>query len=111
MDDYQMHKIFELDQDILTMRNKFTAEFFCRFNMAYLNYEAGEWGVAKDMLEATRFLLATEDGPSAALLRFMKTYDWEAPKGWPGYRLLSNGASHDKGAFKENSRWQVVAIS
>lgn len=90
-DDFQMCFMLTRDADIMTMRNKFTSEFFCRFNMAYLNYEAGEWGVAKDMLEVTRFLLATEDGPSAALLRFMKQYDWEAPAGWTGYRVL-----HDK---------------
>merc|ERR1711972_910701 len=88
-DDYNMHSHFETDFDIVTMRNKFTIEFFCRFNMAYLNYEAGEWPVAKDMLEATRFLLATEDGPSAALLRFMRQHDWEAPKNWPNYRILT----------------------
>mmetsp|Transcript_8001 Transcript_8001/g.18604 ORF Transcript_8001/g.18604 Transcript_8001/m.18604 type:complete len:993 (+) Transcript_8001:82-3060(+) len=87
-DDFAMHTVFSSDMDIITMRNKFTSEFFCRFNMAYLNYEAGEWGVAKDMLEVTRFLLATEDGPSAALLRYMKQYDWEAPSGWTGYRVL-----------------------
>eukprot|EP00913_Durusdinium_trenchii_P022638 g21261.t1 len=90
-DDFQMCFMLTRDADIVTMRNKFTSEFFCRFNMAYLNYEAGEWGVAKDMLEVTRFLLATEDGPSAALLRYMKQYDWEAPAGWTGYRVL-----HDK---------------
>lgn len=90
-DDFQMCFMLTRDADIVTMRNKFTSEFFCRFNMAYLNYEAGEWRVAKDMLEVTRFLLATEDGPSAALLRYMKQYDWEAPAGWTGYRVL-----HDK---------------
>jgi len=88
-DDFKMHRLFEDDPDIQTMRHKFTMEFFCRFNMAYLNYEAGEWPVAKDMLEATRFLLATEDGPSAALLRFMRQHDWEAPKNWPNYRVLA----------------------
>jgi len=88
-DDFDMHALFERDPDIQTMRSKFTSKFFCRFNMAYLNYEAGEWAVAKDMLDATRFLLVTEDGPSAALLRFMKQSDWVAPKAWPGYRVLS----------------------
>jgi len=88
-EDFKMHSLFENDIDIQTMRAKFTEEFFCRFNMAYLNYEAGEWTVAKDMLEATRFLLATEDGPSAALLRFMKQYEWQAPKGWPGFRVIA----------------------
>eukprot|EP00446_Apocalathium_sp_SHHI-4_P031791 CAMPEP_0177246774 /NCGR_PEP_ID=MMETSP0367-20130122/51196_1 /TAXON_ID=447022 ORGANISM="Scrippsiella hangoei-like, Strain SHHI-4" /NCGR_SAMPLE_ID=MMETSP0367 /ASSEMBLY_ACC=CAM_ASM_000362 /LENGTH=948 /DNA_ID=CAMNT_0018698831 /DNA_START=55 /DNA_END=2901 /DNA_ORIENTATION=- len=88
-DTFKMHGLFQEDLDIQTMRNKFTVEFNCRFNMAYLNYEAGEWRVAKDMLEATRFLLATEDGPSAALLRYMRQYDWEAPPSWPSYRVLA----------------------
>lgn len=87
-DDYKMHQLFENDADIQTMRSKFTIEFFCRYSMAFLNYEAGEWDVAKTMLETTRFLLATEDGPSAALLRFMKQHDWEAPSTWQGYRVL-----------------------
>jgi len=91
-DDFWMHSMFTNDPDLNIMRSKFTPEFFCRFDMAYLNYEAGEWSVAKDMLEVTRFLLATEDGPSAALLRFMKAHETangEAPQGWPGYRVLN----------------------
>jgi len=87
-DDFKMHSMFSSDPDFLTMRAKFTHEFYSRFDMAYHNYEAGEWAMAKEMLEATRFMLATEDGPSAALLRFMKNYNWEAPAGWPGYRVL-----------------------
>lgn len=91
-EDFNMHSFFENDWDIITMRQKFTVEFFCRFNMAFLNYEAGNWTVAKSMFETTRFLLATEDGPSAALLRYMKQNaapDGSAPKGWLGYRSLS----------------------
>jgi len=92
-DDFDMFRYYRGERDIRTMRHKFTVEFFCRFNMAYLNYEAGNWSVAKSMLEATRFLLATEDGPSAALLRYMKqncTSDGGAPKGWLGYRVLND---------------------
>jgi class 3 adenylate cyclase len=92
-DDFDLYHYFSNERDIRTMRNKFSTEFFCRFNMAYLNYEAGNWSVAKSMLEATRFLLATEDGPSAALLRYMKyhcTPDGGAPEGWRGYRVLND---------------------
>jgi class 3 adenylate cyclase len=92
-DEFHMHVFFSNDPDIHMMRNKFTVEFSCRFNMAYLNYEAGNWSVAKSMLEATRFLLATEDGPSAALLRYMKHSslpDGGAPKSWKGYRILND---------------------
>merc|ERR1711972_121307 len=88
-DEFSMHEFFEQDEDIRTMRAKFTREFLCRFNMAYLNYEAGEWDVAKDMLEATRFLLGAEDGPSTALLSFMRQHTWQAPHDWQGYRILT----------------------
>lgn len=88
-DEFDIHTMFQNDPDIITMRRKYTTEFFCRSKMAYLNYEAGEWTTAKDMFEVTRFLLTTEDGPSAALLKFMRQYNWEAPRRWRGYRVLA----------------------
>jgi len=87
-DDFQMVSIFDKEKDMRIMRTKFTNEFLSRFRMAYLNYEAGEWAVAKDMLEVTRHLLGTEDGPSAALLKFMKQYEHRPPDNWHGYRVL-----------------------
>jgi len=90
-DDFVMHDVFDKEVDILTMRKKFTDEFYARFNMAYLNYEAGEWQVAKGILEGTRYMLETEDGPSAALLTYINKYDSIAPGNWPGFRVLSDG--------------------
>jgi len=87
-DEFQMIAVFEEEKDMKIMRRKFTNEFLSRFRMAYLNYEAGEWAVAKDMLEVTRHLLGTEDGPSAALLKFMKQYEHRPPDNWQGYRVL-----------------------
>lgn len=98
-DDFSMENFFENDTDIAKMRQRFTVEFLCRFHMAYLNYEAGNWSIAHDMLEVTKNLLerspgqflvpnameaANQDGPSLALLRFMAATDNEAPKGWKG---------------------------
>merc|ERR1719432_372079 len=71
---FEMHTMFLSDIDILKMRSKFNEDFFCRFSMAYLNYEAGEWEAAQDLLNSTRFLLGTEDGPSASLMRFLKSH-------------------------------------
>eukprot|EP00747_Dinoflagellata_sp_TGD_P090257 gnl/TRDRNA2_/TRDRNA2_164633_c0_seq1.p1 gnl/TRDRNA2_/TRDRNA2_164633_c0~~gnl/TRDRNA2_/TRDRNA2_164633_c0_seq1.p1 ORF type:complete len:205 (+),score=28.53 gnl/TRDRNA2_/TRDRNA2_164633_c0_seq1:75-617(+) len=89
-DEYQIHTLFEDDGDIVTMRARYTEEFFRRFAMAVLNYEAGEWAVAHDMLAATRFMLATEDGPSSALLKYMSRYNFKAPRKWPGYRVFND---------------------
>jgi len=94
-DDYNMHTMFELDLGITTMRSRYTEEFFCRFNMAYCNYEAGNWAMAKVMLKETRFLLGIEDGASTALLRLLQLHDNEAPKDWKGYRELGVAAEDD----------------
>jgi len=87
-DSYNLHQIFETDKDIRRMREKFGETFMCSFSMAYLNYEAGEWPVAQSMLKAIKHPIKKEDGPSAALLRFMKEHGGQAPVGWPGYRVL-----------------------
>jgi len=91
-DEFVMHDLFMKESDIVQMRQKFTMEFFCKFNMAYLNYEAGEWEVARSMLEVSRDSLGAEDGPSVALLRYMKRHGNATPKAWPGYRVLSDRA-------------------
>jgi len=89
-DDYHIHDFFERETDITRMRDKFTMEFFSHFKMAFLNYEAGEWAVAKKMLEVTRHALENcEDGPSAALLKFMQQYGYAKPEDWKGYRMLT----------------------
>lgn len=89
-DSYNLYDLFEIDEDLIIMRRKFTSEFFCRFNMAFLNYEAGEWSVAREMLTSTRFLLTTEDGPSTALLKYMKEYDFKQPESWKGFRVFND---------------------
>merc|ERR1719428_2501833 len=94
-DEYKVWEMFYTDVDLVKMRQKYILEFFQRFDMAYRNYEAGEWAVARDMLETTRFLLKgrggeqMEDGPSTTLLTYMKEFDYQSPAGWPGYRELT----------------------
>jgi class 3 adenylate cyclase len=84
---YNAHQVLSNEPSFKIMREKFTEEFFCRFQMAYLNYEAGNWPIACKMLEETRFLCdGNEDGASCALLRMLLMHDNEAPKDWRGYR-------------------------
>lgn len=85
-DSFEMHELFKSDENIAAMRERYTEEFACRFKMAYLNYEAGNWPIAKTMLEETRFLVGIEDGASSALLRFLQLHDNVAPKNWRGFR-------------------------
>lgn len=94
-DEYKVWEMFFTDSDLCKMRQRYILEFFQRFDMAYRNYEAGEWAVARDMLETTRFLLKgrggepMEDGPSSTLLSYMREFDYQSPPGWPGYRELT----------------------
>jgi len=84
-----MENFIKSDADIRLMRQKYSKEFFERFSQAFIFYEKGDWESALTMLEETRFFNMVEDGPSAALLRFMKTFSAlgdEAPPDWRGYR-------------------------
>jgi len=89
LEEVQIVNMFNENPDVATMRFRYTLEFSQVFNMGYQNYSEGEWKVAQRFLSLTRTMLGTEDGPSAALLRFMETpYKFEKPPGWRGIRDL-----------------------
>lgn len=94
-DGVQIVSFFNENPDIATMRFRYTLEFTHVFNMGYQNYSDGEWKVAQRFLSLTRTMLGTEDGPSAALLRFMETpYKFEKPPTW---NLNNTGGVRDLG--------------
>merc|ERR1711974_591077 len=75
--------------DIQAMSDPYSVEFKEVFNMGYQNYDAGEWRTAQHFLVRALDLLSFEDGPSAALLRFMQEpYQFESPEGWKGMHAL-----------------------
>lgn len=95
---FQVHQVFDTDNSVRRMRERFFLAFFQEFEKGYLNYEAGEWDVAEQVLRKTKTMLrcaggeygrVCEDGPSRTLLEFMATHKFKAPPGWPGYRELS----------------------
>jgi class 3 adenylate cyclase len=106
-DDFKVWEAFDCDEDLIAMRSTYSTEFFQRFSMAYRNYEAGEWLVARDMLltcyyagvasfEAGRAYAGggvrsawPADGPTRTLLSFMEQTEFAAPSGWPGHRELT----------------------
>jgi len=88
--DVRIVALFQTIPDLNIMRKRYTTEFLQLFNMGYQNYAEGEWQVAQRMLLHTSRMLRQEDGPSAALLRFMETpYGFRAPEGWQGVRDLA----------------------
>jgi class 3 adenylate cyclase len=86
--------LFDDCPDVKTMRLPYKDEFLEVFKMGYQNYCEGEWEVARRLLSITQdyFIshdshgnsLGFKDGPSEALLGFMRRYDFEAPKEWHG---------------------------
>ncbi|CAK0877027.1 unnamed protein product, partial [Prorocentrum cordatum] len=93
---FNVPSLFKTDEDLKMMRAKFPSTFFSSFRKGMLNYEAGEWDVARTELELTRNMLwgpSSPDGPSKALLDFMAQFDYEpsraTPKGWPGFREIA----------------------
>jgi len=93
-DHHGMAALFESDPGICQMRQRYLPEFFHKFMMGFQNYRAGEWQVARRLLEFTKMHLGDlEDGPSVSLLEFMASYNFEAPKDWLGHRPLPSSTS------------------
>jgi hypothetical protein len=84
--DYNPAEVFNCDKVILSMRRRYTVDFFQLFNAGYQNYKEGEWEVASTMLSGTKACIGYEDGPSEALLQFMASHSLQAPKTWNGIR-------------------------
>jgi hypothetical protein len=96
LDSFKVSELFETDQDLKSMRSEYPSTFFELFQNGYLNYEAGEWDVARAVLEKTLDMLPETDGPSKALLDFMSQFDYDSyrahpRKGWQGFRELAEG--------------------
>lgn len=102
-DDYKVCEHFNNDDSLKKMRALYSADFFLRFSMAYRNYEAGEWKVARDMLLTCHYSPMSSpdgpfpcdedewpiDGPTNTLLSFMRQSHYIPPNDWPGHRELA----------------------
>eukprot|EP00929_Paragymnodinium_shiwhaense_P002445 TRINITY_DN102704_c0_g1_i1.p1 TRINITY_DN102704_c0_g1~~TRINITY_DN102704_c0_g1_i1.p1 ORF type:complete len:1045 (+),score=297.93 TRINITY_DN102704_c0_g1_i1:291-3425(+) len=85
---YDVATLFFTQEAVRVMRERYTTNFLCTFNIGYLNYVAGEWNVARRFLTQSKDMTGREDGPSRALLAFMSSYDFQAPSDWKCERPL-----------------------
>ncbi len=61
-------------------------QFFSTYEFGVKAYLAGDWTAAR--VQLSRALeLYPKDGPTEGLLATLKEHNWEAPAGWPGYRV------------------------
>ena len=73
-----------------------TTPFLKRFEQGFELYRNGQWPEARSILEETRIRkhpMSGEDvmdGPSSTLLSFMTQSSFQAPKGWAGFRELTD---------------------
>lgn len=69
--------------------------FMDKFSAAYDSYTKGKWDNARLQLEECRTLRKNlkgetiEDGPSVTLLDFMGNHNFIPPRGWEGFRELT----------------------
>lgn len=87
-DDYDIAQSLARDPDIETMRQRYTDEFFALFRHAYINFQSGEWEVARDVFNKTKAMLGLEDGPTVAHLKLIEKHSGEAPDDWKGYQPI-----------------------
>ena len=80
------------DPDLIQLRCLATPEFRKTFSNGLNNYLNGHWQEARETLEKADRMMASNDiggdGPSRAILQFMKKNDWICPEKWAGHRAL-----------------------
>lgn len=88
--------VFENDYDMVTLRKHLQPEFVEAHKEGVSYYITGDWPAAKAALEKADALMAElapslgGDPPSKTLLSYMANRNFEAPKGWKGFRPLTS---------------------
>ena len=88
--------IFDNDYDMLTLRKHIEPEFLDAHKDGISLYVAGDWPASRAMLEKADRMMAERapalggDGPSQTVLRYMASFNFEAPKSWKGFRPLTS---------------------
>ncbi|KAL3817668.1 hypothetical protein ACHAXA_002013 [Cyclostephanos tholiformis] len=81
------------DPDLIQLRCLTTPIFWKTFEKGVENYLGGHWEEARENLEKADMMMASNDtggdGPSRAILKYMKSNDWICPPSWSGHRPLT----------------------
>lgn len=85
----QVSEKFELDEDIKLMRSPYSKEFFDTFKRGFDHYIKGNWQKSREVLSRIEENYVDHDAPTRLILRTMSEYDFQAPKSWNGYRVLT----------------------
>lgn len=81
------------DPDLIQLRCLTTPIFWKTFEKGVDNYLGGHWEEARENLEKADMMMSSNDtggdGPSRAILKYMKSNDWICPLSWSGHRPLT----------------------
>ena len=77
--------LFETDPDLVQMRAPYPRSFYEQFEKGFKLYIDGDWANSKIEFEKIEF----RDYPTLNLLDIMSDNDFKKPKGWAGYRVLT----------------------
>jgi hypothetical protein len=82
------------DPDLIQLRCLATPEFVTTFKKGLKCYLEGQWEEARTSLEKADQMMASNDiggdGPSRAILKYMKANKWTCPSTWAGHRPLTS---------------------
>jgi len=82
------------DPDLIQLRCLATPVFMKVFEKGVNDYLGGHWEEARENLEKADAMMASNDiggdGPSRAILKYMKANEWVCPPGWAGHRSLQS---------------------
>lgn len=82
------------DPDLVQLRCLVTPLFLKTFDKGLKNYLGGHWEEAREILEKADKLMASNDiggdGPSQAIMKYMKAHNWKCPSSWTGHRPLTS---------------------
>jgi hypothetical protein len=86
---FTVHQLFTKSQKIAIMRTAFTRGFISIHQAAMSHYIEGRWRLARDAFYQCLDMIP-RDGPSMAVLLYMKQSNFQCPSDWVGVRLLNS---------------------
>jgi hypothetical protein len=78
---------FAKDPAYAQLQEGVTEDFKRIYAHGFKGYKDGNWELAKERLEEA-LVLKVDDGPSMALMKYMKTTKYKAPNSWAGVHWL-----------------------
>lgn len=78
---------FEFDESLVTITRNAFGVARNLFGKGFRNYVEGRWRESRECFEQS-LVVSPWDGPTVTLLNFMKSYGFEKPGSWQGFREL-----------------------